>query len=295
MRKDELDRKIHALEELLRDCTLCPRECHVDRTAGGRGYCRTGDISFVSSWGPHFGEERPLVGRSGSWTVFFGNCNLGCIFCQNYSISRLGEGGEISKKELAGIMVSLQESGCHNINLVTPTHQAAAIVKVFGAARDMGLRVPMVYNCGGYESVETLRLLEGVIDIYMPDFKYADGAYAAEYSDAPDYPERAKAAIREMHRQVGDLVLDTRGIALRGLLVRHLVLPSGIAGTEEFARFIAEEISQNTYVNIMDQYHPCDRAFDHPPLDRLLTEREYSDALACAVKAGLRRIDGVTV
>ena len=295
MTTDELDRKIHALEEVLRDCTLCPRGCHVDRTAGGLGYCRTGNLPFVSSWGPHFGEESPLVGRSGSGTVFFGNCTLGCIFCQNYSISRLGEGGEIPHEELAGIMVSLQDSGCHNINLVTPTHQAAAIVKSFGMARDMGLRVPVVYNCGGYESVETLRILEGVIDIYMPDFKYADGVYAAEYSDAPDYPERAKAAIREMHRQVGDLMLDGRGIAERGLLVRHLVLPSGIAGTEEFARFIAEEISQDTYVNIMDQYHPCDRAFDHPPLDRRLTEREYSDALACAVKAGLRRIDGVTV
>lgn len=283
------------LQEMLKDCTLCPRECHVDRTAGERGYCRTGELPFVSSWGPHFGEERPLVGRHGSGTVFFGNCNLGCIFCQNYSISHLGEGSEISHEELAGIMVSLQESGCHNINLVTPTHQVAAIAKAFALARGMGLRLPMLYNCGGYESLETLKILEGVIDIYMPDFKYADNACAARYSGAPDYPERAKAAMREMHRQVGDLVLDGRGIAVKGLLVRHLVLPSGIAGTDEFARFIAEEISKDTYVNIMDQYHPCYKAFDHPPLDRRLTEKEYSDAVACAMKAGIRRIDGVTI
>jgi putative pyruvate formate lyase activating enzyme len=265
MKTDELHRRIDALQKVLEDCTLCPRECHIDRTSGDTGYCSTGYLPFVSSWGPHFGEEKPL-----------------------------GEGRDISHEELAGIMLSLQESGCHNINLVTPTHQLAAIVKAFGIARDMGFGLPMVYNSGGYDSVETLKLLEGVMDIYMPDFKYVDGESAAGYSDAPDYPERARAAIREMHRQVGDLAFDGRGIAVRGLLVRHLVLPSGIAGTEEFVRFIAEEISKDTYVNIMEQYHPCHRAFDYPPLDRRLTEKEYSDAVACAVKAGLRRIDGVT-
>jgi putative pyruvate formate lyase activating enzyme len=295
MTREELSGKVHVLEECMKDCTLCPRECHVDRTGGGRGYCRTGDLPFVSSWGPHFGEERPLVGRFGSGTIFFGNCNLGCIFCQNYSISHLGEGREISHEELAGIMISLQESGCHNINLVTPTHQVAAIVRSFRIACDMGLRVPMVYNCGGYESVETLKLLEGVIDIYMPDFKYADDAHAARFSGAPDYPDKAKAAIREMHRQVGDLVIDGMGVAKRGLLVRHLVLPSGVAGTKEFVRFIAEEISKETYVNIMDQYHPCYEAFGHPPLDRKISEKEYSDAISSAMTAGLKRIDGVTI
>ncbi len=286
--------KIREAEEILKQCTLCPRKCEVDRTSGQRGFCRTGDKPFISSWGPHFGEERPLVGKSGSGTIFFGNCNLGCIFCQNYSISHLGEGSEISFEKLADIMLSLQHEGCHNINLVTPTHQTPMILRSLRIASEKGLNIPVVYNCGGYESLHTIKLLDGIVDIYMPDFKYSDPEMALRYSKAEDYPEAAKAAIKEMHKQVGDLLIDNRGIALRGLLVRHLVLPEGIAGTAGVVKFIAEDISKNTYINIMNQYHPCFKAFDNPPLDRRITGREYSEAIRMAVESGLTRIDGIT-
>lgn len=292
---DLFDEKIRALDETIRRCTLCPRACGIDRASGERGFCRTGDLPFVSSWGAHFGEERPLVGSHGSGTIFMGNCNLGCIFCQNYTISHLGEGEEISLERLAGLMIALQEAGCHNINFVTPTHQTPSIVKAVRIAADRGLRIPLVYNCGGYEALETVSLLEGIIDIYMPDFKYWEGKYAARYSAAEDYPEIAKAAIKEMHRQVGDLYIDDFGIAKRGLLIRHLVLPENMAGTEGVVRFIADEISKNAYVNIMDQYHPCFKASANPPLNRRITSKEYSTALESALKAGLKRIDGVTV
>lgn len=289
-----LSDKIREAEEILKECTLCPRSCEVDRTSGQKGFCRTGDKPFVSSWGPHFGEERPLVGRFGSGTIFFGNCNLGCLFCQNYSISHLEEGVEISFEKLADIMLALQGGGCHNINLVTPTHQMPMILRAIQVASEKGLNVPIVYNCGGYESLHLTKLLEGVVDIYMPDFKYWDPEKALKYSYAKDYPEAAKVAIKEMHRQVGDLIID-KGIAMRGLLVRHLVLPEGIAGTPGVVKFIAEEISKNTYINIMDQYHPCYKAFDHPPLNRRITNKEYKEALKIAMEAGLKRIDGLTV
>jgi len=289
--RKELGGKIRRAEEMLKSCTLCPRNCGIDRTAGERGFCRTGDRPIVSSYNPHFGEERPLVGDHGSGTIFFTNCNLGCIFCQNWSISHLGEGSEISFEELAEMMLILQKYGCHNINLVTPTHQVPMILRALEIAIDRGLKIPIVYNCGGYESVETLKILEGIIDIYMPDFKYADPAVAERYSKAEDYPSVAKRAIREMYRQVGDLIIDRNGIALRGLLVRHLVLPGGLAGTEEIVRFLVEEISPNTYTNIMDQYHPCFKAIDHPPLDRRITSEEYRRAIKGARDAGLRRLD----
>jgi len=291
---DELQDKVINAEEILKECILCPRHCRVDRTSGELGFCRTKNKPFVASWGPHFGEERPLVGRFGSGTIFFSHCNLGCIFCQNWTISHLGEGSEMSFERLAKLMLNLQETGCHNINLVTPTHQMPMILRSTAIAIDMGLNIPIVYNCGGYESVESLKILDGVIDIYMPDFKYSNPEMALKYSRAKDYPEAAKAAIKEMHRQVGDLIIDERGIALRGLLIRHLVLPEGVAGTGEVIRFIAEEISRNTYINIMDQYRPCYEAFEHPPLDRRITKREYNEALEMAIKAGLKRIDGVT-
>ena len=293
--ESKFNAKINALEEILKSCSLCPRECHVDRTAGERGFCNTGDSPFVSSWNPHFGEERPLVGRHGSGTIFFGNCNLGCLFCQNYTISHLGEGIEISHEKLADIMLSLQNTGCHNINLVTPTHQVPAIVRALKIASGRGLEIPVVYNCGGYESVDTLKILDGIIDIYMPDFKYADKRHAAKYSSAPDYPEKARLAIKEMHRQVSDLIINREGIAERGLLIRHLVLPGDIAGTAEVVKFISEEISKDAYVNIMDQYYPCYMAFENPPLNRRITEKEYSVAIEHAIRAGLKRIDGVTV
>ncbi|MFZ6016302.1 MAG: radical SAM protein [Nitrospirota bacterium] len=287
--------KVREAEEILKSCTLCPRSCGVDRTSGERGFCETGDKPFISSWGPHFGEERPLVGRFGSGTIFFSSCNLGCIFCQNYTISHLREGSEISFEKLAEIMLALQRGGCHNINLVTPTHQMPMILRAIQIASERGLSLPIVYNCGGYESLHSIELLEGVVDIYMPDFKYSDPEMASRYSDARDYPEAVMIAIKEMHRQVGDLIMDERGIALRGLLVRHLVLPEGIAGTAGVVRFIAEEISKNTYINIMDQYHPCFKAFDNPPINRRTTEREYRDAIRMAIDAGLTRIDGITV
>jgi len=282
-------------EEMLKSCTLCPRECKVDRTTRKRGFCRTGDKPFVSSWGPHFGEECPLVGLHGSGAIFFGYCNLGCLFCQNYEISHLGQGSEMSCERLAEIMLELQQDGCHNINLVTPTHQMPMILRALSIAAGQGLAVSIVYNCGGYESLEAVKLLDGIIDIYMPDFKYADPEMSFKYSKAKDYPAVAKAAIKEMHRQVGDLVMDESGIALRGLLLRHLVLPGGIAGTREVVRFIAEEISKNTYVNIMDQYYPCYQAFDHPPLNRRITKEEFKEAIEFALEAGLTRLDGLTV
>ncbi len=290
-----LRERVRLAEEILKECTLCPRRCGVDRTSGELGFCKTSDRPFVSSWGPHFGEERPLVGRFGSGTIFFSRCNLGCIFCQNWTISHLGEGEEISFERLAGIMLALQEEGCHNINLVTPTHQMPMILRSLTIAVEKGLDIPIVYNCGGYESLEALRILSGVIDIYMPDFKYSDPEMALRHSKARDYPQVAKAAIKEMHAQVGDLVMDERGIAVRGLLVRHLVLPGGIAGTEEVVRFLAEEISPDTYINIMDQYYPCYKASEYPPLDRRIDRKEYERAVKAAISAGLRRIDGITL
>lgn len=287
--------KVRTAEAILRKCTLCPRNCKVDRTAGEKGVCKTGDRPTVASWGPHFGEEKPLVGRFGSGTIFFSYCNLKCIFCQNWTISHIGEGEEISFERLAKIMLEIQDMGCHNINLVTPTHQMPMILHALALATEKGLNVPIVYNCGGYESLEAVKILDGVVDIYMPDFKYSDPVMALRYSKVKDYPLIVKDVIKEMHRQVGDLIIDDRGIALRGLLVRHLVLPEGIAGTKEVVRFIAEEISKDTYINIMDQYYPCYKAFEHPPLDRRITTKEYSAALEMAIRAGLKRIDGIAV
>ncbi len=232
------------------------------------------------------------MGIHGSGTIFFGNCNLGCIFCQNFAISHLGEGSEISFEQLADAMLELQDRGCHNVNLVTPTHQMPMILHSLLIAAAQGLSLPIVYNCGGYESLDAIRLLDGIVDIYMPDFKYADPEMALKYSNAKDYPIVAKAVIKEMHRQVGDLVMNESGVALRGLLVRHLVLPEGVAGTREVVRFIAEEISRSTYVNIMDQYSPCFRAYEHPPLDRPITGSEFKYAITIAREAGLTRLDG---
>jgi putative pyruvate formate lyase activating enzyme len=291
----ELHERVTKAETMLRSCTLCPRECRVDRTAGKLGFCRTGTMPFVSSWGPHFGEERPLVGRHGSGTIFFGNCNLGCLFCQNYTISHLGEGAETGFEALADVMLELQALGCHNINLVTPTHQMPMILRSLEIAAGAGLRLPLVYNCGGYESLEAVMLLDGIVDIYMPDFKFADSGASLRYAKAKNYPDAARKAIKEMHRQVGDLVMDDEGVAVRGLLVRHLVLPENRAGTADVVRFIAEELSADTYVNIMDQYRPCFQAAEHPPLNRRITAKEFKDAVELARKAGLRRLDGITV
>ncbi len=289
--KEELSQKTRLVSDMLKSCVLCPRNCGVDRTSGEEGFCKTGDRPFVSSWNPHFGEERPLVGKHGSGTIFFSRCNLGCFFCQNWIISHMGEGAAVSFEALADMMLSLQSSGCHNINLVTPTHQVPMILRSLEIAIEMGLSIPIVYNCGGYESIETLKILEGIVDIYMPDFKYFNPDIALKFSRAKDYPTVTMDAIREMHRQVGDLVMDERGVAQRGLLVRHLVMPEGLAGTEEIAKFLVDEISPDTYINIMDQYYPCYQAGKLPPLDRRITIEEYGKAVKAARDAGLTRLD----
>lgn len=276
---------------LMEKCTICPRKCRVNRIKGEKGFCEGGYLPKVSSYSPHFGEEQPLVGFHGSGTIFLTHCNLGCIFCQNYSISHLGEGREVPFERLSRMMIELQKLGCHNINFVTPTHYVPQILKAIPKAVEMGLSVPLVYNTGGYDSVKTLRLLDGVFDIYMPDLKYSSRSVAEQYSQAPDYPQVAKLALKEMHRQVGDLLINEQGIALRGLLVRHLVLPWGLAGTGEAMHFLATQISINTYVNIMDQYYPCGEIPANSSLARRITQNEYKQAVAAAKKEGITRLD----
>jgi putative pyruvate formate lyase activating enzyme len=292
-REGELSRRIESLWRKLESCDICPHECKINRLKGQTGKCKTSEKAKVSSFGPHFGEESPLVGRHGSGTIFFTNCNLSCIFCQNYDISHLSEGYEVKEEKIAELMVSLQNMGCHNINFVTPTHVVPQIVKALPAAIEQGLHVPLIYNTGGYDSVETLKLLDGILDVYMPDLKYSDDKIAEKYCNAKDYCRVVRDAMREMHRQVGDLVMDERGIALRGLLVRHLILPEDLAGTKEAMRFIAEEISANTYVNPMDQYRPCYKANEHPPLDRRITPKEFEQAVKTALGFGITRLDGL--
>jgi len=276
---------------MLEECRVCPRQCGVNRLAGESGKCHITSQVVVSSYGPHFGEEAPLVGRHGSGTIFFTYCNLRCVFCQNYTISQLGEGSPVNREELATMMLSLQAKGCHNINLVSPTHVIPYILDALELAVGKGLYLPLVYNSGGYDSIETLRLLDGIVDIYMPDMKYSDEKIAEELSGIKDYPKVNKAAIKEMHRQVGDLQIDEQGVAQRGLLVRHLVLPNRLAGTQEGVRFLAQEVSTNTYLNIMAQYHPCHKAFDIPLLARPVNKQEFSEAIDLAQQQGLRRLD----
>lgn len=286
----ELASRVAQARERLRRCHVCPRHCDVDRLEGELGVCHVGAHAFVASHGPHFGEEAPLRGRRCSGTIFFGSCNLRCVYCQNYEISQLREGQDITCQQLADMMLELQAGGCHNINLVTPSHQVPQILDGVCAAAEQGLHIPLVYNTSSYDDLDTLRLLDGIADIYLPDFKYADEAIAREYSKIESYPSVAKTAIKEMHRQVGDLVLDQDGLAVRGVLVRHLVLPGGLAGTPEVMRFLAEEISRDTYVNIMDQYRPCWKASRYPPLDRSVTPEEVDEAIRVARVCGLHRL-----
>jgi len=282
---------IKKAEQMLRFCSVCPRNCGADRTRGERGFCEAGYLPEVSSYSPHFGEEKPLVGHHGSGTIFLTHCNLRCLFCQNYSISHLGEGQTVSIQRLAKMMVELQRLGCHNINFVSPTHFVPQVLHALFPAIERGLSVPLVYNTGGYDSVETLRLLDGVFDIYMPDFKYFRSSVAQQYSRAPDYPQVARSALKEMHRQVGDLQINDQGIALRGLLVRHLVLPQDLANTKEVMQFLATEISLNTYVNIMDQYYPCGDIPSNSPLQRRITSEEFNQAIKWAKEEGMTRLD----
>jgi putative pyruvate formate lyase activating enzyme len=287
---DQWADRLAAADRLLTSCTLCPRECRVDRAAGETGFCQGGAQARVASTGPHFGEEAPLVGTGGSGTIFLGGCNLGCLFCQNWDLSSRPAGEEVTPQQLAGIMLALQRRGCHNLNFVTPTHFLPQILHAVHAAIPLGLRLPIVYNCGGYESLEALRLLDGVVDIYLPDAKFLDPEVARRLCRAPDYPERMQAAIREMHRQVGPLQVDEQGLAWRGLLVRHLVMPERQSTTAEVMQFLAS-LDPDITVNVMDQYRPCYRAEEVPEMARRLTREEFQDALAAARAAGLRRLD----
>jgi putative pyruvate formate lyase activating enzyme len=275
--------------QLLEKCNLCPRKCGVNRIKGELGHCHTGQEAIVSSYGPHFGEEKELVGIYGSGTIFFSYCNLHCVFCQNYDISQRGEGYKVSAEQLAKIMLDLQKQECHNINLVSPTHIVPQFLQALAIAQDKGLNLPIVYNSGGYDSAHTLKLLEGVINIYMPDAKYGSNQAGEKYSNAKDYWDVNKLALKEMHRQVGDLIINNEGIAERGLLIRHLVLPNQLAHSNNVLKFIANEISKNTYVNIMDQYRPCHNADKYPELARRISQNEYDEVVDFAHKLGLRR------
>lgn len=287
----ELKVRVTDAYEHLSICDVCAWKCPVDRRAGKLGMCRTGERARISSYVAHMGEEDPLRGWRGSGTIFFARCNLRCQYCQNHDISQGAAGEEIEPERLAAIMLELQAHGCHNINLVSPSHVVPQIMKAVLIAAEAGLHLPLVYNTGGYDSLEMLRLLDGVVDIYMPDMKYASAQIAKIYSKASNYPRINQDAVREMHRQVGDLQIDSHGLALRGMLVRHLVLPNKLAGSEQVVRFLAEEISTDTYLNLMDQYRPAYKASQYTKLTRRITQQEYQEAVQAAEQAGLHRLD----
>jgi putative pyruvate formate lyase activating enzyme len=263
----------------------------VNRLKGELGICKTGELAQVSSFGPHYGEEAPISGWRGSGTIFFARCNLRCVFCQNADISQVGYDTEYEAGALAEMMLNLQKQGCHNINLVSPTHVIPQILEAVVVAAKKGLSLPLVYNTGGYDSLEMLSLLDGIVDIYMPDMKYGDEAFARTYSRVRNYPQINQAAVMEMHHQVGDLQLDQDGIAVKGLLVRHLVLPEDLAGSNIILRFLAEKISKNTYLSIMAQYYPAFHAADYPPLERRIHPEEYQQVIQFAQGLGLKRLD----
>jgi len=285
-----LSKKIKHLSDLLTDCSLCPRQCKKDRTRHQKGYCSTGKHAIVSSWSPHFGEEPQLVGEKGSGTLFFSHCNLKCVFCQNYDISIKGMGQEADAEQIASIMLYLQNIGCHNINLVTPSHVVPQILSALDIAIDYGLSIPLVYNCSGYESVETLRILNGVIDIYLPDFKFWLPKTSRDFCHAEDYPDIAKEAVKEMYDQVGDLKVDKAGIACSGLMVRHLVMPGGLDETYQILKFLKEKVSAHTHVNIMSQYRPMGNAGDFETLARPTAPEEFRKALHMARRFNLKLI-----
>lgn len=287
IKEEEFDRRIEKAYKLLSPCEVCPRKCGVKRLEGEQGFCRSDKEVIVSSYNAHFGEEPPLSGNFGSGTIFFTNCNLKCVYCQNYPISQLGNGNKVNLSELAKIMLALQKKKCHNINLVTPTHFVPQILKSLKSAIKMGLHIPIVYNTSGYDSVNTLKLLDGVVDIYLPDARYADNEIARKYSSAPDYFEIMKKALKEMHRQVGDLVTDKIGVARSGLIVRHLVLPEGLSGTRKIMHFIAREISPHTYISLMAQYFPAYQAGQFPLLSGRINREEYREALQAFKEEGL--------
>jgi putative pyruvate formate lyase activating enzyme len=285
----ELNERIEAAYQLLESCRVCPRQCGVNRLKNDKlGFCRSGLNPVISSVSPHHGEEPPLSGIKGSGTIFFANCNLRCMYCQNYPISQMGNGEERTPGELACQMLWLQEQGCHNLNLVTPTHFKPQILKALGIARERGFDLPIVYNTSGYDSLESLRLLDGIVDIYLPDMRYSDDKAALKYSTAPHYPEINRAAIKEMYRQVGNLEIDGNGIAKRGLIIRHLILPNGLSGTGKIMKFLAEEISKDVYISLMSQYFPAYKAVEHKEINRRITENEYDAAYDIKMKYGLK-------
>jgi putative pyruvate formate lyase activating enzyme len=292
-RTGELKKRAEKLRAIMEECRLCPRQCGVNRLEGKTGFCRApGATLVVSSFHPHFGEERPLVGKGGSGTIFLTHCNLRCVFCQNWEISQLGRGAERSTDELAGMMLRLQKSGCHNINLVTPTHYSAPILEALDTAAEKGLRLPVVYNTCGWERLEILKVLDGIVDIYLPDFKYWDSDMSGKYSSgAESYPEVTRQAILEMHRQVGVARPAKDGIMQRGLMIRHLVMPNNTAGSEKIMEWIAENLPRDTYVNIMAQYNPVYKAYDYPEISRRITGAEYERAVDRAKAVGLTNLD----
>ena len=282
-----MNNKVKKAYKLMEKCSICPRKCGVNRIKGQIGFCKAGLEPMVSSFHAHFGEEPPISGRNGSGTIFFTHCSLRCAFCQNHPISQLGQGKEVTVEELARMMLKLEAEGCHNINFVTPTHYMPQILEGVFIARKKGLKLPLVYNCGGYESMEALEILDGIIDIYMPDMKYSDNSLSKKYSNALDYFEINKIAAKEMHRQAGNLKIE-RGIAKKGILIRHLVLPENFAGSQKIFEFIANELSPDTYVNIMAQYYPCHLADKFPEINRRITAEEYMEAIRLTEKAGLK-------
>jgi len=291
----ELERRAKIAYEHMIECDLCARQCGVNRMTGASGVCRIGIQAKISSFGAHFGEEKPLSGWRGSGTIFFTRCNLRCQYCQNFSISQTDSGYEVETDELASIMINLQNQGCHNINLVSPSHVVPQILRALAIAVQLGLHIPLVYNTGGYDSLSTLKMLDGVIDIYMPDMKYSNCGVAYRLSRVRDYPSINRVAVLEMHRQVGDLQIDKQGLAQHGLLIRHLVLPRNLAGTKEVMKFIERDISRNTYVNIMAQYHPAYNSHHYPEINRPITDREFQAALEDAIQVGLTRLDRITL
>jgi len=287
-----LAQRIEQAYDIFKECRLCPRQCGVNRLNGERGLCRAPARAVIFSVHPHHGEEISLVGEKGSGTIFFSNCNLRCIFCQNWPIAHAGKGKEVRDEDLADMMIQLQKTGCHNINLVTPTHVMPNILNATRIASKKGLRIPLVYNTSGYERTDIINILDGIVDIYLPDMKYMDEESAARYSSgASDYPEEAMGAIIEMNRQVGEHRTDNRGIAIRGLMVRHLVMPNRVAGTENFVRWVAESLSSTTYVNIMSQYRVEYKAFEHPKIARGITAKEFLEAMEWAERYGLTNLD----
>ena len=301
-----LNQLIEETFKLLESCCICPRRCGVNRLKNEKGFCKTGLKPKVCSFMPHHGEEPPISGVHGSGTIFFSHCNMSCVYCQNYEFSQSGQGREVEFEELAKFMIDLQDMGCHNINLVTPTHVMPQILKALSIAIPKGLKIPVVYNTGGYELPDIIKMLDGIVDIYLPDARYADNDMSIKYSGAPDYPEYNQDALKEMHRQVGIANIDNQGIIKTGLIIRHLVLPNNISGTDKIMKVIAKELSAHTYISLMSQYRPCHKVSQFKDICRRITYEEYEYAKQAMQEqglnngwiqeeGGLERFDGINI